>query len=114
MRLQRIRQTLAPARLRLTLSGDLKATLDLYATYYGEHYGETVSLDALIPQMLTAFVSNDREFRQWQHQVNATALPRLPLTPALMRQAEEHETTAAVPNGIVKDGANTKPKDAAQ
>lgn len=114
MRLQRIRQTLAPARLRLTLSGDLKATLDLYATYYAEHYGETVSLDALIPQILTAFVSNDREFRQWQHQVSNDALPRLPHTPALLRQTEEQDKTETLPNGHSRAGTDKESKSAVQ
>jgi len=67
MKLQRIRKELPPTRLRLTLPGDLKATLDAYAAYYREQYDDAVGVEALILHMLTAFVGNDREFRQWQH-----------------------------------------------
>jgi hypothetical protein len=85
MKLQRIRQELPPARLRLTLPGELKATLDAYAAYYRDQYGDLVGLEALIPQMLTTFVGNDRDFRQWQHAHaqpdSSSPLSSAPLTP---------------------------------
>ena len=56
MRLQRIRTALPPARVRVTLPGDLKSTLEAYAAYYHEQYGDVVGLEALVPQILTTFV----------------------------------------------------------
>ena len=86
MRLQRIRTELPPARVRVTLPGDLKSTLDAYATYYHEQYGDVVGLEALVPQILTTFVSTDREFRAWQQaQTEEHAPQRSPTSPLIAR-----------------------------
>lgn len=54
----------ATARLTITLPVEVKADLDRYAEAYGAAYGEAVDVAALVPHMLAAFMSRDREFRR--------------------------------------------------
>lgn len=49
-------------KLTITLSAELKATLDRYATLHAEIYGERVDAPALVPHMLEAFMTRDRGF----------------------------------------------------
>lgn len=51
-------------KLTVTLSAELKATLDRYATLHAQTYGERVDAAALVPHMLEAFMARDRAFRQ--------------------------------------------------
>ncbi|MGE4341131.1 MAG: DUF2274 domain-containing protein [Pigmentiphaga sp.] len=53
-----------PVKLTVTLSAELKATLDRYAALHAQTYGERVDAAALVPYMLDAFMSRDRGFRK--------------------------------------------------
>lgn len=52
-----------PVKLTVTLSAELKATLDRYAALHAQTYGERVDAAALVPHMLDAFMARDRGFR---------------------------------------------------
>jgi hypothetical protein len=51
-------------KLTVTVSAELKATLDRYAALHSQTYGERVDAVALVPHMLEAFMARDREFRK--------------------------------------------------
>ena len=51
-------------KLTVTLSAELKATLDRYAALHAQTYGEQVDAAALVPHMLDAFMARDRGFRR--------------------------------------------------
>jgi hypothetical protein len=53
-----------PVKLNVTLSAELKATLDRYAALHAQTYGEPVDAAALVPHMLEAFMARDRGFRK--------------------------------------------------
>lgn len=53
-----------PVRLTITVSAELKATLDRYAEVHSASTGETNDVERLVPYMLEAFVSSDRAFRR--------------------------------------------------
>jgi len=53
-----------PVKLTITLSAELKATLDRYAALHTQTYGERVDAVALVPHMLEAFMTKDREFKR--------------------------------------------------
>lgn len=53
-----------PVKLTVTLSAELKATLDRYAALHAQTYGERVDAAALVPHMLEAFMARDRGFRK--------------------------------------------------
>ena len=53
-----------PVKLTVTLSAELKATLDRYASLHAQTYGEAVDAATLIPHMLEAFMAGDRGFRR--------------------------------------------------
>lgn len=53
-----------PVKLTVTLSAELKATLDRYAALHAQTYGERVDAAALVPHMLAAFMARDRAFRR--------------------------------------------------
>lgn len=53
-----------PVKLTVTLSAELKATLDCYAALHAQTYGERVDAAALVPHMLIAFMTRDRGFKQ--------------------------------------------------
>lgn len=52
-----------PVKLIVTLSAELKATLDCYAALHAQTYGERVDAAALVPHMLESFMSRDRAFK---------------------------------------------------
>lgn len=52
-----------PVKLTVTLSAELKATLDRYAALHAQTYGERVDAATLVPHMLEAFMVRDRGFR---------------------------------------------------
>ena len=51
-------------KLTVTLSAELKVTLDRYAALHAQTYGERVDAAALVPHMLEAFMARDRGFRK--------------------------------------------------
>ncbi len=67
LRLGPLRKT-EPVKLTVTLSVELKATLDRYAVLHAQTYGERVDAAALVPHMLEAFMARDRGFRSARRQ----------------------------------------------
>ncbi|SEJ48286.1 MULTISPECIES: DUF2274 domain-containing protein [unclassified Variovorax] len=66
-----------PVKLTVTLSAELKATLDRYAAMHAQTYGERVDAVALVPHMLEAFMARDRGFRTMGHKrIAPTAVSR--------------------------------------
>lgn len=66
-----------PIKLTVTLSAELKATLDRYAALHAQTYGERVDAAALVPHMLEAFMARDRGFRKMgDKQVTRSATSR--------------------------------------
>lgn len=63
-------------KLTISLSVDLKETLDRYAAMHGQVHGEHVDTAALIPHMLGAFIARDRGFKAMRLPV---ALPSVAL-----------------------------------
>lgn len=59
-----------PVKLTVTLSAELKATLDRYAALHAQTYGERVDAAALVPHMLEAFMARDRGFRSARRQAS--------------------------------------------
>lgn len=57
-----------PVKLIVTLSAELKATLDRYAALHAQTYGERVDAVGLVPHMLEAFMARDRVFRSARRQ----------------------------------------------
>lgn len=55
-----------PVKMTVTLSAELKATLDRYAALHAQTYGQRVDAAALVPHMLEAFMARDRSFRRGQ------------------------------------------------
>lgn len=51
-----------PVKLTISITPDLKTTLDDYARAYAETYGREEPVTELIPAMLTSFVESDRAF----------------------------------------------------
>lgn len=49
-------------KLTIILPAELKLRLERYAQLHSQAHGETVDAAALIPHMLDAFISRDREF----------------------------------------------------
>lgn len=83
MKLTRITKPLRSVQVRVTVLGELNATLGNYARYYEHVHGDPVEPRALIPEMLRAFMDADREFQAWsrshsngrQHRVGSAPLP---------------------------------------
>ena len=65
MKLARITKPLRSVQVRVMLTGDLNASLELYARYYEHVHGDAVDARALIPEILRAFLDADREFQSW-------------------------------------------------
>lgn len=57
-----------PVKLTITLSAELKATLDRYAALHAQTYGDRVDAAALAPHMLEEFMARDRGFRRARRQ----------------------------------------------
>lgn len=51
-------------KLTIGLPVTLKDNLERYATLHAQVYGEPVSVEALIPHMLEAFIQRDRGFKK--------------------------------------------------
>ncbi|KWT87623.1 MULTISPECIES: DUF2274 domain-containing protein [unclassified Variovorax] len=71
-----------PVKLTVTLSAELKATLDRYAALHAQTYGERVDAAALVPHMLEAFMARDRAFRKTGEKLNALPAPPKPIAEA--------------------------------
>lgn len=65
MKLARISKPLRSVQVRVSLTGDLNAELEQYASYYEHIHGESVDSKMLIPEILRAFLEADREFQMW-------------------------------------------------
>lgn len=52
-----------PIKMTITLSAELKATLERYAEVHSQSNGEKNDVQRLIPFMLEAFIASDRGFR---------------------------------------------------
>jgi len=52
----------ARVKLSITITQDLRATLQTYASLYSSTYGVEVSVTELVPAMLAAFLESDRAF----------------------------------------------------
>ncbi|MBY8821085.1 DUF2274 domain-containing protein [Sphingomonas colocasiae] len=53
-----------PVKLTIAILPELATALDAYAAHYAETYGETVSVNELVPAMLEAFLEGDRSFKK--------------------------------------------------
>ncbi|MBP7655239.1 MAG: DUF2274 domain-containing protein [Pseudoxanthomonas sp.] len=62
-------------KVTITLPVDLKARLDRYAVLHSQAHGETVDAAALIPHMLGAFITRDREFLKRSRTSDALSVP---------------------------------------
>lgn len=51
-----------PVRITISVTPDLRRTLERYANCYREAYGEAEKIGDLIPFMLEAFLSSDKDF----------------------------------------------------
>lgn len=68
----------ATIRLTVVLPSALKDSLERYAALHTQIYGEPVSVEALIPHMLEAFVQRDRGFRRPAEQAGRRTVARGP------------------------------------
>lgn len=67
-----------PVKLTVTLSAELKATLECYAALHAQTYGERVDATALAPYMLEALIARDRGFgKMGGRRVPPSAVSRL-------------------------------------
>ncbi len=55
-----------PRTFRITLKGRLAQDLEDYRAAYQATYETAVELDALIGQILDAYIQSDRSFRTWR------------------------------------------------
>lgn len=51
-----------PVKLAITITPDLQAALEAYASIYAQTYGVEEPVVELVPAMLTAFLESDRSF----------------------------------------------------
>ena len=51
-----------PSKLTITVTPELKRSLDEYAQLYRETYGQSEAVAELVPHMLATFLSSDRAF----------------------------------------------------
>ncbi|GEM_PF-761970 len=66
MKLKLKDKELPPAQLRLTLPGNLKASLDEYLVYLRDTSHCEAELKEVALEMLRQFVEADREFKAWR------------------------------------------------
>ena len=83
------------SKLTITLSPDLKKTLDDYATLYARSYGTAEQVADLVPYMLEAFLKADSSFRQSRKDLQDTplALPLEKKAPIRNRKSTSPETS---------------------
>jgi hypothetical protein len=78
MKLARITKPLRSVQVRVTLAGDLNASLERYTQYYEHVHGEAADPRMLIPQILHAFLDADRELQSWARSADGNQPRRLP------------------------------------
>ena len=66
MKLKLKDKELPPAQLRLTLPGNLKASLDEYLLYLRDTSHREAELKEVAPEMVRQFVETDRDFKAWR------------------------------------------------
>jgi hypothetical protein len=66
MKLKLKDKELPPAQLRLTLPGNLKASLDEYLLYLRDTSRREAELKEVVLEMLRQFVETDRDFKAWR------------------------------------------------
>ncbi len=66
MKLKLKDKELPPAQLRLTLPGNLKASLDEYLLFLRDSSHREAELKEVALEMLRQFVETDRDFRTWR------------------------------------------------
>lgn len=66
MKLRLKEKELPRAQLRLTLPGNLKASLDEYLVYLRDSSHREAELKEVALEMLRQFVETDRDFRTWR------------------------------------------------
>lgn len=71
-----------PVKLTITLSAELKATLDRYSALHAQTYGEQVDAAALVPHMLETFMARDRGFKKLGDKLNVLPASSKPLPSA--------------------------------
>lgn len=64
IRLKRRESLPRPAELRLPLSGELLADLDLYRQLYANHYEEELTREQLVEEIVRQFLRSDRSLRR--------------------------------------------------
>lgn len=64
-----------PVKITVTVSSDLKKSLDDYAAIYASTYGQNETVLELIPYMLEAFLSGDGKFREARKSLNGETPP---------------------------------------
>ena len=75
MKLRLKDKELPAAQLRLTLPGNLKASLDEYLLYLRDTSHREAELKEVALEMLRQFVGTDRDFRMWRKQRAGTEVP---------------------------------------
>ena len=66
MKLRLKDRELPPAQLRLTLPGNLKASLDEYLVYLRDSSHREAEMKEVTLEMLRQFVETDRDFKAWR------------------------------------------------
>ena len=61
-----------PVKITITVTAELKETLDRYAAVHSSSTGEQNDVERLIPYMLEAFVVRDRAFQLAVRRMHAT------------------------------------------
>ncbi len=79
MKLARITKPLRSVQVRVTLTGDLNASLERYTQYYEHFHGEAVDPRMLISEILHTFLDADREFQSWARSADGNQLRRAPV-----------------------------------
>ncbi len=75
MKLRLKDKELPPAQLRLTLPGNLKASLDEYLLYLRDTSHREAELKDVTLEMLRQFVETDRDFKTWRRERAGVELP---------------------------------------
>ncbi len=58
-------------KLTLVLRAELKAQIDRYARIHSQTWGQEVSPDAMIPQILEQFLLHDRAFQKLERETGS-------------------------------------------
>ena len=83
-----------PVKITFTAQPDLAQALREYAAVYRATYGETESVEELIPYMLASFLEGDRGFAKARKEV-----PEMPMIEPQPRRGRRRKVPAPQPNG---------------